>query len=126
MQVLPRCIPLDCILKDQAVSELYVHDKLVRTASHSLLRAFWCQMGHLLSVPLETSKLPSTVRIMPLQDTDEILVDDAGQPEILNQRTGHRVRVFGVDYSFRAHLVVHHIIDICSNNCAVIHFAQSL
>ena len=74
------------IMQDQSLSELWIHDKLERQASHSLFRALVTQMEKTFDRPCVRG-LPTDVRIQPLDSLDETRVQlQAGTSVIVKVR----------------------------------------
>ena len=69
--VCEKTIPFEMILRDAAVSELYVLDKLDRQASHGLLRALAFQLERLIPGGLGKCFLPQSWHIQPLTNMAE-------------------------------------------------------
>ena len=96
--------------RDQLVSQLYIEDKLVRLASHGLLKAVISQMEDFIQSPLTRNVLPDSVRVGRLRDVGEELgLSDDGAPCILNV-DGTSVPVFPPDFDLTDYVRFFHML----------------
>jgi hypothetical protein len=101
-QVIEKHVPMDVILRDQGVTELFVQDRMSRVSTHALLRALVTQMEDLIPDVIRRSFMPSNVLIMPFTDPDDhwVLLP-GGKATIANSRTRNARFVFPPDWSPR-------------------------
>ena len=64
--VIHQFVDYDSILRDQAVSDLYIADKMERQSSHCLLRGVVSQLEALFPNPLSRGKLALDVLVSRL------------------------------------------------------------
>ena len=120
-----KCLPVELLLRDQEVADLYIQDRLTRESTHQLLRCLWTQCQHLLSSSLNESKLPNTLHIMPLTNAHEHWEPRDGQSlHIVNDET--EVAAIPQNFNLTDVLLIHHTVDRSSNNCALVNFVMSL
>ena len=88
MQVVEKIVPVDVILRDQGVTELFVQDRMTRVSTHALFRALVTQMEDLVPDIIQRSVLPPDVLIAPFSDPDDnwVLLP-GGKATIVNART---------------------------------------
>jgi len=72
--VIEKVVPLDLILRDSTVAELYILDKMERQATHALLRGLCFAIERLIPDALQKSFVPESWRIHALVDKDEARV----------------------------------------------------
>ena len=117
--------PLELIYRDSKVAALFVEDRLTRQSSHSLLQTIVSQLEQLVPSPVTRGTLPAAVRVAPLQDVDECIVELSDHTLCLvNRRTNRVVHVFPPDFSVKSLLVVNHVLDRGPTNCCMMAFAQ--
>jgi hypothetical protein len=124
--VCEKHVPIEIVLRDQSVSELYILDKIERQASHQLLRAIVTQLEGLFPDPIRRSRLADTVRVGRLVNPDERRSRDAvGLPVIVNDSAGTSVPVFPPDFDLRSYLTVNNTIDRGSTGAALMAFVMT-
>ena len=124
--VCEKTIPFEMILRDAAVSELYVLDKLDRQASHGLLRALAFQLERLIPGGLGKCFLPQSWHIQPLTNMSEKRIRlPSGAIVIANRETKEIVRlVLPHDFNLQSVLICNHVLDRGSTGMALVHYAQ--
>ena len=71
-------MPIDMILRDQSLTDLYVQGKIERQASHSLLRALVAAMDDTFVQPLSRGFLPPSVLAAVLDSFDQTRIGRFG------------------------------------------------
>ena len=112
------------VLRDAAVSRLWVLDSLARKATRCLLQTLVTQLEHAVPHPLSRGWLPASVRVHALDHREELRVLSSGRMVILNQRALSVVPVFLAYFDVKQYLLVHHTVDRGSTGAALLHFAQ--
>ena len=111
-------------MRDQSVNELYIHDKLTRETTWSLLRCVWAQIQLITDVPLSESTLPDTLLIDPLTNSRQVLTHTADGLVITEAGADTRP-VFPADFTCRMFMTMVHIIDRASVGVTMMHFMLS-
>ena len=125
LEVVSRCQPIPEIWRDTHVAELFIEDRVTRRSTLHLLKTIAVQLEQLLgSDALARCRLPSNVHVRSVEP-GERRVTVSGVDFIAS--TGNRTaqRVMPSDFDCRSLLVVHHVVDRCSTNCAGLHFLQA-
>ena len=99
--VTTKHVPVEMILRDQAVTEIYIQDETVRRTSHGLLRGVWNQFEHIVGKRIKDSKIPDALLLDPIASPDVRLCLYEGRPHLENTETGALEEVFppGFDIS---------------------------
>lgn len=125
-QVIEKLIPMELILRDLSVSEMYIMDSMVRQSTHALLRVVISQLEQVAANPVQRGRLPSDVHVGVL-GADEVLVQlDDGTLCIVRPSSRSVKRVFPVGFSVRQLLIVNHVIDRGSTGLAMVSFASHI
>ena len=120
-----KLLPMEAIFRDQGVSELFVKDKMVRQATHALLRAVITQLEGLFPDPLARGKLSPDVRVQAHGSPADKTITEDGKLKVVNDRTGLKQDVFPHDFSLDNHLVLTHTVDRGSTGGALLFFMIS-
>ena len=123
-QVERKCLPMDLVLRDAAVSRLWVLGSLARKATCCLLHTLVTQLEHAAPHPLSRGWLPASVRVHALDHSEELRVLPSGRMVIVDQRALSAVLVFPADFDVKQYLLIHHTVDRGSTGAALLHFAQ--
>ena len=89
IQVVTKTWPIEEVLNDMWVQNLYVDAKECRLATHSLLRTIVSQMETLWPKPMSRSKLPLTCHVHDLQSNQTWVAGENGEvPHVRDDVTG--------------------------------------
>ena len=118
--------PLELLHRDCRVAQAWADDKLVRQASHALLRTWVAQLEQVVPQPVSRCLLPPEVLVGALQDTDLNIVNvDDGTPYIVNRRTHEVVPVFPSTFTATEDImVINHVLDRGSVGLCAMNFCQ--
>ena len=87
--------PLELIHRDATVAELFVQDRLTRRSSHSLRQPLVSPLEQLAPSLVTRGTLPTAVRLAPLEDVDECIVELSDYTLCLaNRRINRAVPLF--------------------------------
>ena len=78
--MIAKKLPIETILRDQEVAELYVQDVLTREAACGELQAVWNAWQNLLQTDLEKCEIPNDWHIGPVQNTSQSIHFGPHQP----------------------------------------------
>ena len=123
--VVEKNIPIEIILRDAAVSELCILDKLERQATHGLLRAVAFQLERLIPQGLARCWTPATWNLWPLTNSAEKRYRlPSGSIVIANKDTKQCRPVLPLGFNLKTVLICNHVLDRGSTGMALVHFAQ--
>ncbi len=84
--MLSKHVQMDVILRDTAVAELYIQEKMERKAAHSVMRVVVKQLEQVADKPLERGWLGDDVRVHALTDPNEELVQLASGKLVITNK----------------------------------------
>ena len=118
---------MEFVHRDQAVSALYIEDKLSRQASHGLGRSLVTQLEGLFPDPLKRGKLDADVLVAAHTSPHmQTMVNDDAEMIVRNGQTGQENPVFPETFDMEKHLVINHTIDRGGIGGALLRFMISM
>lgn len=122
-QVVEKIVPVDLILRDLSVSELYIDDALQRQATHALFRTVVTQLEAVIDRPVSRSCLPDSIHIGRLEAGQVLVQLSDGSLVIMDRNSKQTTRVFPRDFSISSVLIINHVVDRGSTTLSMLSFA---
>ena len=120
-------MPIDLILRDLDIAELYIADKIERVAANQLLKTLADQLEDILPEPIKRGFLADDVMVGPLENPAfRRVLDASGAPKIRHLATGEERPVFPATFNVTDYVTVNHTIDRGSTGATLLHFAMDL
>ena len=119
-------VPIDTIIRDRELSNLWVNDRLEREAAWSLMRAVVSAMEQAVDNPISRSRLPDTVHVRRIQDRaiSRVVTED-GEVLLYDPRDDSLARVFPLNWSVFDLLLGNHTLDRGSVGASGANFMES-
>ena len=96
-QVTTKLVPIEAILRDQVVADLYVQDTMSRKAAHGLLRSLWDQLEHTAGARVDQSYIGNDLLIDLVTSSSLRVVSSEDGPLLEDETTGATHRVWRDD-----------------------------
>ena len=123
-QALTKSIPIAEFHRDAQVASWFVEDKLTRQAAWGCLRGLLAQLEALgIDRPATRSRLPDDVCVRPVEQGEEIVVDDHGN-SYLSKVDGETTVVLPPGFTVHSMLIIANVIDRGSIGSAAVNFAK--
>lgn len=114
-----KSVPMELVVRDQQVNQLYILDKLERQASWALLRCIWSQAEVLLGKRITSSKLPVSILVDALTVPSDSVVDTVNGP-MISSGVGVPRPVFPSDFSMSHTACLNRVKQSCNNESLVL------
>ena len=124
--VLEKFVPIELILGDRILTDLYIQDSLERQSAHSLLRALITAIEDVFPKPLSRATLPVGVLLQSATNVLEKRVKlRSGVVVWVHSETRVVRPVFPEHFTCKSVFICNHTIDRGSTGAALVHFAVS-
>ena len=85
-QVIPKLTDFEVILRDRALCDLWVEDKLERVSAHSQMMTLVSQIEDIVGDSVEVFRLPEGIELRPVRAGEVRLVRDDGEPLLYDKK----------------------------------------
>ena len=123
-QVIQKFVEFDAVHRDQDLAYAWAENRLERESAHCLLKAIAAQMCEAFPNAMSRSRLPASWMLEPLEQPHmQRVVLNSGRAVVVNRETGTTCPVIPESADLKECLIVTHVSDRCSINCAALNFA---
>jgi len=118
-----KFVPIEAVLVDRSLSELYIQDKFERRSSYELLRALIIAQESVFTKPITRGILQyaGCLKIV-LKSSQTCVTAASGTVYFTDTVTRQATPIFSCDFDVRDLFITNHVIDRGSNSAAVLNF----